>query len=90
MAWMLKGLLAMLVQGGYKIKQASSITQSGCFLDALGLPIEETVSMFSVNPNTGYRLRNNRNSYEAEKFIQRAFTECLQFCRPHGRYEDTG
>ena len=39
MAWMLKGLLALLLQGGYKIKQACSITQSGCFLDALGLPI---------------------------------------------------
>ena len=64
---------------------------SWCFrVASLSNPIEETVSMFPVNPNTGYRLRNNRNSYEAEKFIQRAFTECLQFSRPHGRYEYIG
>ena len=39
MARMLKGLLALHVQGGYEINQACSIAQSGCFLDALGLPI---------------------------------------------------
>lgn len=42
MDWMLKGLLALLEQGCYKINHAFSISQSGCFLNALGLPMKQS------------------------------------------------